>query len=109
MPTLWELRKRASWFDAQHQRFSVMTRVVSSSFATGCRPANHGLAGNTVCDDGERRLALHDAGKPEFMENKRRLTGVAFWRMPTLAERLAAEWRGDVIYNNVSPGAAYHA
>jgi hypothetical protein len=104
-PTLWELRKRATWFDAHTSVFPSCTRVVSSSFATGCFPANHGLAGNTVCLIENGRLALHDVGKPEFLENKRRLTGIVL-AQPTLAERLAPNG-GAIIFNNVSPGAAY--
>lgn len=104
-PTLAELRKRATWFDAHASVFPSCTRVVSSSFATGCFPARHGLAGNTVCLIENGRLALHDVGKPEFVENKRRLTGTVLER-PTLAERLAPNG-GAIIFNNVSPGAAY--
>ncbi|WP_204269753.1 hypothetical protein, partial [Klebsiella michiganensis] len=48
---------------------------------------------------------LHDVGKPEFVDTKRRLTGTVLAR-PTLAERLA-DHGGAVIFNNVSPGAAY--
>lgn len=104
-PALAALRRRASWFGAHRTVFPSLTRVVSASFATGCRPASHGLAGNTVAlaDDGV--LALHDVGRPDFIAIKRRLTGSVLAR-PTLAARLAAHG-GAVIVNNVSPGAAY--
>lgn len=105
MPRLSALRERATWCAQHSSVFPSVTRVVSSSVATGCRPARHGLAGNTVAlvDDGG--LALFDAGKPEFIAEKQRLTGRAL-AMPTLAERLASVG-GVVIFNNVSPGAAY--
>ena len=105
MPTLTALRQRGSWFDAHRSVFPSCTRVVSSSFATGCLPARHGLAGNTVCLLDQGRLTLHDVGKPEFVGNKRRLTGNVL-AMPTLAERLA-DSGGTIVFNNVSPGAAY--
>lgn len=104
-PALAELRKRATWFDAHESVFPSCTRVVSSSFATGCFPAQHGLAGNTICLIEDGRLGLHDVGRPEFTENKRRLTGNVLAR-PTLAERLAPNG-GAITFNNVSPGAAY--
>ncbi|QCI68334.1 alkaline phosphatase family protein [Phreatobacter stygius] len=104
-PALAALRARATWFDAHRTVFPSVTRVVSSSFATGCRPAHHGLAGNTVALVEDGRLGLHDVGRPEFVETKRRLTGTVLAR-PTLAERLA-DHGGAVIFNNVSPGAAY--
>lgn len=105
MPRLAAFRQRATWCDQHRSVFPSVTRVVSSSVATGCRPARHRLAGNTIAMLENGALALFDAGKPEFIADKQRLTGTAL-AMPTLAERLAA-LGGAVIYNNVSPGAAY--
>lgn len=105
MPRLAAFRQRASWCAQHRSVFPSVTRVVSSSVATGCRPARHGLAGNTIAMMDNDALALFDAGKPEFIADKQRLTGTAL-SMPTLAERLASAG-GVAIYNNVSPGAAY--
>lgn len=105
MPRLAAFRQRASWCERHSSVFPSVTRVVSSSVATGCRPARHGLAGNTIAMTEDGALALFDAGKPDFIADKQRLTGAAL-SMPTLAERLAPAG-GVVIYNNVSPGAAY--
>lgn len=105
MPRLCALRERATWCAAHGSVFPSVTRVVSSSVATGCRPARHGLAGNTIALVSDGALALFDAGKPDFITEKQRLTGRAL-AMPTLAERLAPAG-GVVVYNNVSPGAAY--
>ena len=104
-PALAALRQRATWFAAHHTVFPSLTRVVSASFATGCRPASHGLAGNTVALAEDGRLTLHDVGRPDFLDTKRRLTGTVLAR-PTLAARLAGHG-GTLIVNNVSPGAAY--
>lgn len=105
MPRLSALRERATWCAQHGSVFPSVTRVVSSSVATGCRPARHGLAGNTIALVDDAGLSLFDAGKPEFIAQKQRLTGQAL-AMPTLAERLAFAG-GVVIFNNVSPGAAY--
>ncbi|KRE17646.1 nucleotide pyrophosphatase [Bosea sp. Root381] len=105
MPRLAAFREQASWCEQHRSVFPSVTRVVSSSVATGCRPSRHGLAGNTIAMAENGTLALFDAGKPEFITHKQRLTGAAL-AMPTLAERLAP-LGGVVIYNNVSPGAAY--
>ncbi|POR55552.1 alkaline phosphatase family protein [Bosea psychrotolerans] len=105
MPRLAAFRERANWCEQHRSVFPSVTRVVSSSVATGCWPARHGLAGNTIAMVEHGALALFDAGKPEFIAEKQRLTGAAL-AMPTLAERLALTG-GVVIYNNVSPGAAY--
>jgi arylsulfatase A-like enzyme len=85
--------------------FPSCTRVVSASLATGCFPARHGLQGNSVAllEDGE--LVLRDAGHPDFLQHKRRVTGRSL-AMPTLAERVKHHG-GAIVFSNVSPGAAY--
>jgi hypothetical protein len=50
-------------------------------------------------------VELYDVGKPDFLGHKQRLTGHVL-RKPTLTERLARDG-GEVIFNNVSQGAAY--
>ena len=104
-PHLAAFAAEATRFANHRSVFPSATRVVSAAFATGCLPARNGLQGNTVAlmtDDG---LALFDVGKPEFMASKRALTGRTLLR-PTMAERLA-DRGGVLVYNNVSPGAAY--
>jgi arylsulfatase A-like enzyme len=91
---------------AQHRSvFPSATRVVSASFATGCHPARHELAGNSLVLVEDGRLVAHDAGHPEFLQHKRRVTGRSL-AMPTMAERLA-DRGGVIVMANASPGAAY--
>ena len=104
-PNLVALKARGTWCDSHRSVFPSVTRVVSSCFATGCLPARHGLAGNAVALLNGEDLELYDVGKPEFLGHKQRLTGEVLAR-PTLAERLA-ETGGVIVFNNVSPGAAY--
>lgn len=105
MPQITALRRRATWFDAHRGVFPSVTRVSAASLATGCRPAGHGLAGNTVALAENGRLAVHDVGPPEFVATKRRLTGRVLDRS-TLAERLVG-FGGAIAVANASPGAAY--
>jgi arylsulfatase A-like enzyme len=104
-PTLMALAESAETFPEHRSVFPSATRVVSSSLATGCYPARHELAGNSLALLEGGRLVAHDAGHPDFLQHKRRVTGRSLAR-PTLAERLKAHG-GAVIYSNVSPGAAY--
>ena len=99
------LRARAQSFAAHRSMFPSATRVVSASFATGCHPARHELQGNTLALMEDGRLVYHDAGHPEFLQHKRRVTGRSL-AVPTLAERLAPHG-GMILFSNVSPGAAY--
>ena len=85
--------------------FPSATRVVSASFATGCYPARHELQGNSLVLNENGRLVAHDAGHPDFLQHKRRVTGRSL-AVPTLAERVKDHGTA-VIFSNVSPGAAY--
>ena len=95
----------AETFAAHGSMFPSATRVVSSSFATGCYPARHELQGNSLVLVENGRLVAHDAGHPEFLQHKRRVTGRSL-AVPTLAERVAPHG-GMILFSNVSPGAAY--
>ena len=104
-PTLARLREEGTHAPGFRGVFPSTTRTSAASIATGCRPAFHGLLGNTmVLDEGEG-LVCHSAGKPDFLERLRRVMGRALHR-PTLHERVAT--RGPAVaMSNVSPGAAY--
>lgn len=104
-PHLVEAASTSATFAAHRSVFPSATRVVSSSVATGCHPARHELAGNSLALIEDGRLVAHDAGHPGFLQHKRKVTGRAL-AMPTLAERVKGHG-GAVIYSNVSPGAAY--
>jgi arylsulfatase A-like enzyme len=104
-PHLHAFAARATSFAAHRSAFPSATRCVSATFATGCHPARHGLQGNAMALLEAGVLVPHDAGLPGFLQHKRAVTGRTLAE-PTLAERLAPHG-GAVIFNNVSPGAAY--
>jgi arylsulfatase A-like enzyme len=104
-PNLTAFSKAAESFADYHTVFPSCTRVVSASIATGCFPARHELQGNSLALIEDGVLVPHDAGHPDFLQHKRRVTGHSL-AVPTLAERLAGVG-GAIVYSNVSPGAAY--
>ncbi|WP_315832402.1 alkaline phosphatase family protein [Bradyrhizobium prioriisuperbiae] len=104
-PNLVTFARQSERFEDYRTVFPSCTRVVSASMATGCFPAQHGLQGNSVALMEEGRLVFRDAGHPDFLQHKRRITGQSLAR-PTLAERLKDDG-GAIIFSNVSPGAAY--
>jgi arylsulfatase A-like enzyme len=104
-PHLAELAARAEAFPAYRTAFPSATRVVTATLATGCHPARHTLQGNSMALMEDGVLVPHDAGLPDFLQHKRAVTGRSL-AVPTLAERLAPHG-GAIVYNNVSPGAAY--
>ncbi|MGH7331712.1 MAG: alkaline phosphatase family protein [Candidatus Rokuibacteriota bacterium] len=104
-PALAALAETSADFINSRGVFPSVTRVTSACIATGCRPASHGLLGNTmVLDEGDGLVCLSVA-KPEFRERMRRATGGTL-RRATLAEHLARTG-GSIVMSNVSPGAAY--
>ncbi len=105
MPCLSAFAADATRFAAHRSVFPSATRVVSSTMATGCFPARHGLQGNTVVLVEGGALVRRDAGLPDFLQHRRAVTGASL-AMPTLAQRLAPHG-GAIIFSNVSPGAAY--
>jgi arylsulfatase A-like enzyme len=104
-PHLAEFAARAESFPAYRTAFPSATRVVTATLATGCHPARHTLQGNAMALLESGVLVPHDAGSPAFLQHKRGVTGHSL-AVPTLAERLAPHG-GAIVYNNVSPGAAY--
>ena len=103
-PRLAAFAAQAETFAAFRTAFPSATRAVSASFATGCHPARHTLQGNAVALLEDGGLVAHDVGRPDFLAHKRAATGCAL-AVPTLAEILAP-YGGEIIFNNVSPGAA---
>jgi arylsulfatase A-like enzyme len=104
-PHLKRFEDEAERFADYRTVFPSCTRVVSASLATGCFPGRHGLQGNSVALLEDGQLVARDAGHPDFLQHKRRVTGRAL-SMPTLAERVKA-YGGAIVFSNVSPGAAY--
>lgn len=104
-PYLAEFAARAEWFTGYRTAFPSATRVVTATLATGCQPARHTLQGNAMALIEAGVLVPHDAGRPDFLQRKRAVTGHTLV-VPTLAERLAPHG-GAIVYANVSPGAAY--
>jgi arylsulfatase A-like enzyme len=104
-PHLVAFARQAEQFQDYRTVFPSCTRAVSASLATGCHPARHGLQGNSVALMEDGRLVRRDAGDPDFLQHKRRVTGQAL-AVPTLAERVKHHG-GAIVFSNVSPGAAY--
>ncbi|MBM3522054.1 MAG: alkaline phosphatase family protein [Alphaproteobacteria bacterium] len=104
-PSICALGGEAIRFGWHRSVFPSTTRVASASIATGCRPARHGLHGNTMALAAEGGFRVHDVGPPGFRAAMRAATGATL-RVPTLAARLAAQG-GSIVFSNVSPGGAY--
>jgi arylsulfatase A-like enzyme len=105
-PFLCELARRSARFANHASVFPSTTRTSAASIATGCRPARHGLLGNTMAIDEGDGLVCLSAGKPDFRDRLHRATGRTL-HMPALAERVSRAGGTAIAISNVSPGAAY--
>jgi arylsulfatase A-like enzyme len=105
-PCLTALAGRSAQFANHSGVFPSTTRTSAASIATGCRPAKHGLLGNTMAIDEGDGLVCLSAGKPDFRDRLRRATGRTL-HVPTMSERIARAGGTAIVFSNVSPGAAY--
>ncbi|MBL8702395.1 MAG: alkaline phosphatase family protein [Alphaproteobacteria bacterium] len=104
-PAICGLGRESIRFGHHRSVYPSTTRVASASIATGCRPARHGLHGNTMGLVSADGVQVHDVGPPGFRAAMRAATGATL-RAQTMAERLAAHG-GSIVFSNVSPGGAY--
>ena len=103
MPSLDAVARESRVFTAHRGVFPSATRVSSASIATGCYPARHGLAGNSVAwkeDNGFTRVSV---GSADFVMRWQERHGHTLL-VPTLADRLGDDM---LIVSNSSPGAAH--
>jgi arylsulfatase A-like enzyme len=105
-PFLSRLGQRSARFVNHSSVFPSTTRTSAASIATGCRPAHHGLLGNTMALDEGDGLVCLSVGKPDFRDRLQRATGHTLL-VPTLAERVSRTGETAIAISNVSPGAAY--
>jgi arylsulfatase A-like enzyme len=105
-PFLTEFGQRSAQFANHSSVFPSTTRTSAASIATGCRPARHGLLGNTMALDEGDGLVCLSVGMPDFRDRLCRATGRTL-RVPTMAERIARADGTAIAFSNVSPGAAY--
>ena len=104
-PVLTELSTKSLSFEQHQAVFPSVTRVSSASIATGCYPGKHGLHGNQMGLYLDERLQVFNAGDVGFRDLMRSATGTTL-QTKTLAQYLVNAG-GQVVYSNVSPGAAY--
>lgn len=106
MPRLTRLGQRGIVFNAHHSVFPTVTRVNSSSMATGAYPESHGLLGNTVYIPAVNATKGLDTGSRENLEAIARASGPLL-TAPSLGEILAAAGKGLFVAGAGTSGAAF--
>jgi arylsulfatase A-like enzyme len=106
-PRLARLAAGGARFAAARSVFPSETRVATASLVTGCRPAAHGIAANTLFDAGvapDRLLRTHRAEDLALLGG-----GGSPLQRPGLGERLAAAGRHLAVVSAGSPGQTFLA
>lgn len=105
MPRLHAMGQRGVWFDANHSVFPTVTRVNSSSIATGAYPETHGLLGNTIYS--ERTFPTKGIDTSEYTELQamEKAEGVLL-TAPTLGTTLQKAGKTLTVFSAGSSGAS---
>jgi arylsulfatase A-like enzyme len=106
MPRLYRLGQRGIVFRAHHSVFPTVTRVNSSSFATGAYPETHGLMGNAIYSAKTNATKALDTADRENLEAVERAEGTLL-TAPTLSEILKPAGKTLLAVSSGSSGSAY--
>jgi len=106
MPRLYRLGQRGIVFRAHHSVFPTVTRVNSSSFATGAYPETHGLMGNAIYSAKTNATKALDTADRENLEAVERAEGKLL-TAPTLSEILKPAGKTLLAVSSGSSGSAY--
>jgi hypothetical protein len=107
MPELARFAAGSQWFRQARSVFPSMTRVATSSVATGVSPSQHGIVGNAFYFPEVTTEFVLDVSKAEDIAlAEARLNG-RFLTAPTFADALAAGGRSFAVVHSGSPGSTY--
>jgi phosphonoacetate hydrolase len=107
MPHLHAFAQEGCWFRAARSVFPSMTRVATSSIATGAPPAVHGVVGNSFYFPAVSQDFVLDTGRAEDLALAERVLGESLIGPETFADRLAASGKSLAVVHTGSAGSAY--
>lgn len=106
MPNLYAFSKRGCYGQNHHSVFPTVTRVNSSSYATGSYPATNGLMGNTVYfPEVDKKKGLN-TGEASEMNKISAATNGHLLTTISLGEILAKEGKKMMVFSSGSSGQA---
>jgi arylsulfatase A-like enzyme len=107
MPNLARFAGTGTWFREARSVFPSMTRVATTSIATGAPPAVHGIVGNAFLFRQATRSHVIDTGRADDIALAERATAGRFVEVPTFADCLAREGRQVAVVHTGSAGSAH--
>lgn len=107
MPRLSAFAGQSFWFREARSVFPSMTRVATTSVATGAPPATHGIVGNAFLYPEVTPDFVLDTSRAEDLALAEQKLGHALPTAETFADRLAAAGLSLAIVHTGSAGSAY--
>ena len=107
MPYLFKLKKEGVYGNDNHSVFPTVTRVNSSSYATGSYPQTHGILGNTVYFPEVDKLKGLNTGEAANLIKINEATGGKLLLTASLGEVLHAHGKKLMVFSSGSSGQAY--
>lgn len=107
MPNLAKFARRSRWFREARSVFPSMTRVATTSIATGAMPAKHGLVGNAFYFPQVTADRILDLGSLSDIALAERATGGRLIEIPTFADCVAMAGATMAVVSTGAPGTTY--
>jgi phosphonoacetate hydrolase len=107
MPALAAFADQGLWFREARSVFPSVTRVATSSIASGAPPAVHGVVGNAFLFPEVTREHVFDTTSPDDLALARARLGDGLVTAETLGDRLAAAGLSFAVVHTGSAGSAY--
>jgi phosphonoacetate hydrolase len=106
-PRLAAFAGESLWFREARSVFPSMTRVATSSIATGAPPSVHGVVGNSFYFPEVSADTIFDTSLAEHITLAESVLGGPLLTAETFADRLAANGRTMAVVHTGSAGSAY--
>lgn len=106
-PNIMRLIQRGIWFREARSVFPSVTRVATSSIATGATPAIHGVVGNSFYHPAAFRDSIFDTGRIDHLRQAEAVHGGRFVAADTFGDVLAQAGKRLCVVHTGSPGSAH--
>lgn len=106
-PGIVRLAARGAWFREARSVFPSVTRVATSSIATGAPPSLHGIVGNSFYHPAAMPDGIFDTGKAEHIRRVEAHADGRFVAIDTFGDQLARTGRRLAVVHTGSAGASH--
>ena len=106
-PNIWRFAREGIWFRQSRSVFPSVTRVATTSFATGCKPTTHGIMNNKFLDPAVMANRMIDTSFAPDLRRAEDHYGGRFVEAEGFGCALARAGRSFAVVHTGSAGSAY--